>query len=188
MRRDIPDRGPSLPRAFFACAAIVLAGCASFANPIVAESGTSLDERLVGRWEGPVDEEEKIRFVVRRNGRMTVTFIDPESKPETEKARWVTADIDGLAIANVGLEVDGRIVWKPARYELTHPEELRIYPCDDDTWSGAINDGVLSGQAEHGHHGWLTFVSASVAELRDFVRTNRDAAFIDEPLVFQRKR
>ena len=51
--------------------------------------------------------------------RMTVTFIDPESKPETEKARWVTADIDGLAIANVGLEVEGRSAWKPARYELT---------------------------------------------------------------------
>jgi hypothetical protein len=181
-------RDSSWSHGLIACAAALLAGCTAFAHPIVGEDGSTLDQRLVGRWEGFYDEDEKIRVVIRPDGRVDVTFLDPDSKPETDTARWTTSKIDDLEIGNVGLEEKGTVYWKPVRYQLVRRGELHIYLCNDETWFGAVKSGALAGTAEEGHHGLSTFVSSAAADVRDFVRANRATIFVDDPVVLRRKR
>jgi hypothetical protein len=175
-------------RGILICAITMLAGCTAFEHPIVGEIASPPDKRLVGRWVGQIEDEEEVRLVVRRNGSVEVTFVDPDSAPETENVPWITSNIDGVQIANLGLDVDGKVYWKAARYEVTKRDELRVYFCNDETWFGAVKSGVISGKADEGRHGPSTVVSATQADVREFVRANSDKAFLDDPVVFRRKR
>ena len=177
-------------RGWMICAVTLLAGCTTFEDPLVGEAGPTSDERLVGSWEGKFEDDDDVLLVVRRDGRMDVTIdgtdSNPKTDPETETVPWLTSNIDGVLIANLGLEVDGKTYWKPARYELKKRHELRLYFCNDEIWFDAVKSGKLSGQAEEGRHGPSINVSATQAEVRAFLRANRDKAFLNEPMVLRR--
>jgi hypothetical protein len=179
-------------RGWLICAVTLLAGCTTFEHPLVGETASPPDERLVGSWEGRFEEDDDVRLVVRRDGRADVTIAgseaDPKTDAETDTAPWLTSNIDGVLIANLGLEVDGKTYWKPALYELKKRDELRVYFCNDEIWFDAVKSGKLSGQAEKGRHGPSIHVDATQAEVREFLRANREKAFVDEPMVLRRKR
>jgi hypothetical protein len=167
---------------------LVVAGCTSFAHPLVGSTDIPFDRRLVGQWDADFEADGKVHLVIRRNGRVETTTEEPDFAPEKDSFRVRTARVDGFEVANVALKEHGKTFWQAMRYEVTDSGELRVFQCNDQTWFDAVSRGELGGKADRSQHGLSTFVTASSQELLSFVRSHHESAFSDEPLVLRKAR
>ncbi|HTU64646.1 MAG TPA: hypothetical protein VMF52_01745 [Steroidobacteraceae bacterium] len=167
---------------------LAIAGCTSFANPLVTDARAAPDQRLLGRWQGQFEDDDRITLEIRANGRSVLTTSAPDEPTEKVSFRLRTATLAGLEIANLAVRDHGRKFWKLFRYELADGGELRVFSCDDNRWYDAIRSGALGGKASRDQHGYSTFVSAPSAALREFVAASRESVFDSEPLVLRRTR
>ena len=174
-------------RAALLLSLLTLAGCTSFAHPLLGESGEAFDQRLVGHWVVEVEEDETLDLAIQPDGEAQISSSEDDGRVEKETFRVRTARLGEFDIANAMMNADGETFWHLLRYELVGAgEELHVFICDGGTWYDAVHSRKLSGRADRGQHGPSTFVTASTQKLRAFLRSHHDSAFVAEPLVLRK--
>src|SRR3954470_9995022 len=91
-RPVIPDSRAAVIRAAMFFMLLALAGCTAFEHPLVGETDSLFDRRLVGHWAGAIDEDS-FQLVIRRDGRADITTTSVGETPEKKSARIRTARV-----------------------------------------------------------------------------------------------
>lgn len=149
---------------------LLCAGCTKFENPIVDESGRTVDPALLGEWIGR-DEQHEAHFKIERAdgiGRLTAIEIKQGEPTEPESYRLITAKIGNEHFASVQSESPAESNWFFFRYEVAG-DRLRMNSDDDEFWQRAVADKMLPGNKDGEGLARRVTVTASEKELREFV-------------------
>ena len=160
------------------------AGCTSFRNPIVAESGPALDSALVGRWVASSDEGT-VELDIKAEGREGVVIARSSKTgeaPEVEELRLITAKLERATYGSVNARDKPEDSWTLFAYEIA-ADRLLIRTDNGRFWRDAVRDKIVSGVIEQKDWTQTVTVTASEQELRAVVLGYGSVIFNDEPVL-----
>jgi hypothetical protein len=163
---------------------LLLAACTAFENPIVAQSGRTLDPALIGDWQASLPEGT-LDLSIRRKGDGGIAktrATKPDGTIEESEFEILTAKLERISYLSARERKEADTTWNFFAYEMPSADRLLLHIDDREFWRDAITNKIVSGTIEKERLSNTVTVTASEPELRAVVQGYGSVIFTDEVL------